>query len=134
MQDYASGLHLSDVAARVQGSGTTLRITQFSAKAGPGTIGGSGSIGVLAPGLPVDLTITARERAAAGQRSDHRRSLDADLTLRGEALGQLTVGGAVHVRRADLRVPERLPSSDRRAAGAAARARSRPHRRGRCHR
>ena len=60
VQDYASGLHLSDVAARVEGSGATLRIAQFSAKAGQGTIAASGSIGVMAPGLPVDLTITAR--------------------------------------------------------------------------
>ena len=57
---YASGLHLTDIMARVEGSGATLRIAQFSAKAGPGTIAASGSIGVMAPGLPMDLTMTAR--------------------------------------------------------------------------
>ena len=93
VQDYASGLHLSDITARVEGSGTTLRIAQFSAKAGPGTIAGSGSIGVMAPGLPVDLTITARN--AQPLASDLITAIaDAELTLRGEALGQLAAGGS----------------------------------------
>ena len=34
-----------------------------------------------------------------------------ELALRGEALGQLGVSGAVHVRRAELRVPERMPAA-----------------------
>ena len=110
VQDAAAGLHLSDIVARVQGDGNTLRIAQFSAKAGPGTLGGGGSIGVLSPGLPLDLTLTARN--AKPLSSDLiSAELDADLTIRGEALGQLTVAGNLHVRRADLRVPERLPSS-----------------------
>ena len=110
MQDAAAGLHLSDIVARVQGDGNTLRIAQFSAKAGPGTLGGGGSIGVLSPGVPLDLTLTARN--ARPLSSDLiSAELDADLTIRGEALGQLTVAGNLHVRRADLRVPERLPSS-----------------------
>jgi translocation and assembly module TamB len=116
VEDAAAGLHISNIVARVQGNGDTLRITQFSAKAGPGTIGAGGSIGVLAPGLPLDLTLTARN--ARPLSSDLiSAELDADLTIRGdatgrgEAAGQLTVGGSVRVRRADLRVPERLPSS-----------------------
>ncbi len=110
VQDFASGLHLSDIAAQVEGNGTTLRIAQLSAKAGPGTIITSGSIGVTAPGLPVDLTVTARN--AQPLASDLiTASLDADLTLRGEALGQLLVGGTVHVRRAEVRIPERMPAA-----------------------
>jgi translocation and assembly module TamB len=110
VEDAAAGLHLSDIVARVQGDGNTLRIAQFSAKAGPGTLGGGGTIGVLSPGLPLDLTLTARN--AKPLSSDLiSAELDADLTIRGEALGQLTVAGNLHVRRADLRVPERLPSS-----------------------
>jgi translocation and assembly module TamB len=110
VEDAVAGLHISSIAARLQGDGNTLRITQFSAKAGPGTIGGGGSIGVLAPGLPLDLTLTARN--ARPLASDLiTADLDADLTIRGEAMGQLTVAGSVRVRRADLRIPERLPSS-----------------------
>jgi translocation and assembly module TamB len=110
VEDAAAGLHLANILARVQGDGTTLRITQFNAKAGPGTIGVGGSIGVLSPGLPLDLTVTARN--ARPLSSDLiSADLDADMTIRGEAMGQLTVAGSLRVRRADLRVPERLPSS-----------------------
>ena len=60
--------------------------------------------------MPVDLTITARK--AQPLASDLITAvLDADLTLRGEALGQLAVGGAVHVRRAEIRIPERMPAA-----------------------
>ncbi len=110
VQDYAIGLHLSDIAARVDGNGTTLRVAQLSAKAGQGTIAASGSIGVMAPGLPIDLTITARD--AQPLASDLiTASVDADLTLRGEALGQLAADGTVHVRRAEVRIPERMPAA-----------------------
>ena len=110
VQDYASGLHLSDIVARVEAAGPTLRITQFSAKAGEGTIGGSGSIGVLDPGLPIDVTLTARN--AKPLASDLMTAvINADLTLRGSAVSQVTAAGSVHVQHADIRVPERLPSS-----------------------
>ncbi len=110
VQDFTSGLHLSDIVARIDGSGTTLRVAQFSARAGQGSITGSGSIGVMAPGLPVDLTIAARD--ATPLASDLITAVtDANLTLRGEALGQLAVGGDIRVKRADIRIPERIPSS-----------------------
>ena len=110
VEDAAAGLHLTGIVARVQGDGSALRIAQFSAKAGPGTIGAGGTVGVLAPGLPLDLTLTARN--ARPLSSDLvSAELDADLTIRGEAAGLLTVAGSVRVRRADLRVPERLPTS-----------------------
>jgi translocation and assembly module TamB len=110
VQDYVSGLHLSGITALVQGSGNSLRIVQFNAKAGQGSISGSGSIGVLAPGLPVDLTIVARN--ATPLASDLITAVaDADLALHGEALGQLAVSGSVRVQRADIRIPERMPTT-----------------------
>jgi translocation and assembly module TamB len=110
VQDFTTGLHLSDIAALVEGSGDGLRIARFSARAGEGTITGSGSIGLMAPGMPLDLTINARN--AKPLASDlMTAAVDANLTLRGEALGQLSVGGNVRVRRADIRIPERMPAS-----------------------
>jgi translocation and assembly module TamB len=110
VQDYATGVHLTDIAARLQGGGSSLRIIQLSAKAGPGTMAGSGTIGVLEPGLPLDITLTARD--ARPLDSDIvSATLDADLTLRGQASGQLAAGGAIRIRRAELRIPERLPTS-----------------------
>lgn len=110
VQDFSSGVHLTDMTALLQGSGTTLTIARFSAKAGAGTIKLSGTVGVMAPGLPVDLTLTARN--ARPLASDQiSATLDADMTIRGQAAGALTVGGSIHVQRAEARVPDRLPTS-----------------------
>ncbi|HTI84648.1 MAG TPA: translocation/assembly module TamB domain-containing protein [Acetobacteraceae bacterium] len=110
VQDFSSGLHLTNMTAMLQGSGTTLRIVRFTANAGSGTINLTGTVGVMAPDLPVDLTLTARD--AQPLASDQiSATLDADMTIRGEAEGQLTVGGNIHVKRAEARVPDRLPTS-----------------------
>ncbi len=44
VQDFSSGLHLTDMTALLQGSGTTLRIARFTAKAGDGTINVTGTL------------------------------------------------------------------------------------------
>ena len=61
IQDYTLGAHLSDVEALLEAVGDTLRIASLTAHAGTGTISGSGTVGVLAPGHPVDLKLTAPE-------------------------------------------------------------------------
>jgi translocation and assembly module TamB len=110
VQDFAQGLHLSAMTATLRAQGETVRIEQFHAAAGPGTITAGGTIGVLAPDIPVDLTLTARN--ARPLASDLlTATLNADLTLRGQALGAMTIGGTVFIERADIRIPERLPSS-----------------------
>ncbi len=110
VQDYGIGVHLSDIAAEIQGSGNSLRIARLTAKAGPGTVALSGTIGALAPGLPVDLTLTAHN--AVPLASDMiTATMDANLAIRGQAAGELTVGGAVQVQRAEIRVPERMPAA-----------------------
>jgi translocation and assembly module TamB len=110
VQDFAQGLHLTDMTALLRAQGDAVRIEQFSAAAGPGTITAAGSMGVLAPGIPIDLTLTARN--ARPLSSDLLTAqLNADLTLRGQALGALAIGGTVLIQRADIRIPERLPTS-----------------------
>jgi translocation and assembly module TamB len=94
----------------LQAEGDTIRITRVEGHAGPGTITASGSIGALAPDMPVDLTITARNaRPLASDRLTV--NLDADLTVRGEAAGQLTAAGTVRIKRAEILIPERIPTS-----------------------
>ena len=48
------GLVLTGVAGTLALAGDTVRIERLTGKAGPGTLSLTGSIGVLAPGLPVD--------------------------------------------------------------------------------
>ncbi len=110
VQDFAQGLHLTDVTALVEAAGDTLRLASLSARAGQGTITASGTVGVLAPGLPVDLRI----------RADHARPLssdlltavlDADLYLRGQARTRVDAGGTITIRSASINVPNSLPTS-----------------------
>ncbi|MBV9734586.1 MAG: translocation/assembly module TamB domain-containing protein [Acidisphaera sp.] len=110
VQDFAQGVHLTAMQATLAASGDTLRISRFVATAGPGTIGASGSIGVLAPGMPVDVAVTARN--ARPLASDLLTALiDMNLTVRGQALGQLAAAGSVLIHRADIQVPETMPVS-----------------------
>ena len=107
--DYTLGAHVSDLQATVQASGDTIRLTQFTGKAGPGTLGGSGSIS-LAEQMPVDLHFTADN--ARPLSSDLISALiDANLTVQGEVKGDLQAGGTLHVRRADIRIPDKMPAS-----------------------
>jgi translocation and assembly module TamB len=115
VQDFAQGLHLTGMTAQLRAQGDTVRIEQFHAVAAPGTIDAGGTVGVLAPGIPVDLTLTARN--ARPLSSDLMTAqMNADLTLRGQVLGGqgqggMALGGTVFVQRAEIRIPERLPSS-----------------------
>ena len=107
--DYALGAHVSNLVALVQASGDSIRLTRFSGKAGAGTLGGSGSIG-LAGAMPVDLHFTADN--ARPLSSDLITALiDANLTVQGDLKGNLQAGGTLHVRRADIRIPDKLPAS-----------------------
>lgn len=110
VRDYAQGLRLQNIAGRIEAAGDTFRIARLSAGAGPGTISISGSVGALAPGLPVDLAVTARN--ARPVSSDLlTTTLSADLTLRGQAAGAMTAAGTVRLGRTDINVPNGLPPS-----------------------
>jgi translocation and assembly module TamB len=107
--DFAMGAHINDLAATIEAAGDTIRLTQFTGKAGPGTLGGSGSIS-LAGAMPVDLHFTADN--ARPLSSDLMTALlDANLTLQGDVKGNLQAGGTLHIRRADIRIPDKLPAS-----------------------
>lgn len=110
LQDYVQGAHLTHITALLQADGDTIRIARFEGRAGAGTISASGKVSVLAAGMPVDLTATARN---ARLLSSDRLSVDlnADLTVRGQAKGQLASSGTIHLNRAEIRIPERMPAS-----------------------
>jgi translocation and assembly module TamB len=107
LTDYEQGIHIDDLAATLQATGDTIRLTQFSAKAGPGTLGGSGSIS-LSGAMPVDLHFTA-DNARALSSDLVTAATDANLTVQGEIKGDLHADGSIHIRRADIRIPEKMP-------------------------
>ena len=108
--DYAQGLRLTDISALIRASGQTLSIETFTAHAGDGTIGASGTVGALAPGLPVDLHLTMHQ--ARPLSSDLLTAvLDADIAIRGQATTRLDVGGTLTIDGAQINVPNGLPPS-----------------------
>ncbi len=110
VQDFAQGAHLSHVDALVALEGQTLRIERFAAAAGNGTIEASGTAGVLVPGLPVDVRLVMHD--ASPIASDLlTASLDADIAASGSVAGGLRVGGRLAIERADINIPNSLPSS-----------------------
>ncbi len=110
VQDFVQGLHITEINARLAAAGDTVRIERFTGRAGPGTLSATGTIGVLAAGLPVDLHLTA-DRARPLASDLLTATLDADLTVRGKASGEMLASGRIFVRQADVNIPNGLPPS-----------------------
>jgi translocation and assembly module TamB len=109
-QDFTQGVQLSKIAARIDANGDTLTITRFHATAGQGDIQVAGSVGALAPGLPVDLHITAHQ--ARPLSSDLlTATLDADISVKGQAAGEMDAAGKVLLHKVEINIPDSLPPS-----------------------
>lgn len=109
IQDVTLGARMHGINATIQADGDNLRLTHFDARAGTGTIQANGSLG-----LSGDMLVRLNLRASNARplASDLMTVLlDADLNLTGAVATDIAIGGTVRVRRADIRVPERLPSS-----------------------
>ncbi len=79
-------------------SGDALRVERLTARSGRGTLALDGSIGLLAPGLPVDLRLVARD-ASPIQLDLLDAEGDADLRLDGRATENLSATGSVRLSR-----------------------------------
>jgi translocation and assembly module TamB len=112
-RDLAQGVTLTGIVAELRGEGDQVVIDRFEARTpGGGTLGASGNLSPAAPGLPAEITLTARN--ARPLRSDIVTGVfDADLRLVGNLLEQSRLTGQVQVRRLDITVPEGLPPSVR---------------------
>ena len=108
-QDYANGAHVSGISALVQAEGDHVRLVRLDGRAGNGTLSARGTLG-LGGAMPVDLTFTAHD-AQPFVTDEIKATLNADLSLRGDAAGQLAARGTVTIDNAEIRIPEKLPSS-----------------------
>jgi translocation and assembly module TamB len=109
VQDYAQGIHITDIAAAIEATGQTVRIARFTGRAGGGTIMASGQIGLAAP-MPVDLHLMA-DNARPITSDLVTATLDADIAITGNVQDSVDARGRIHVRRADVQVPDKLPAS-----------------------
>ena len=107
--DFTQGMHFSNLTAELRADGQRLQLTQFSGRAGPGTLSGSGTID-LQPPMPVHLQFVAANAQPVSSDIVNAR-LDSRLTIAGNVAGTVSVDGTVFVRGANVQVPEKLPAS-----------------------
>jgi len=118
-RDWKLGLGLTDIAGDLVLAGSRLRLEGVRGQAGTGSLSLSGDVGLLDPGLPLNLSLSAR--GAEPLRFDwlHLKG-DADITLRGPAAAS-TLAGKAHFDRIDIRLPDhvaaRVPTLAVREAG-----------------
>ncbi|MGD0192419.1 MAG: translocation/assembly module TamB domain-containing protein [Rhizomicrobium sp.] len=109
-QDYVRGIHIQAISASFDAHGSAVAIDNFSARAGEGTITGSGSIDLAAPGEPISLSVVAKN-AKPVSNDILNAALDANLKLTGRLSQQFTLSGDVNVRKAEIDIPDSLPPS-----------------------
>jgi translocation and assembly module TamB len=108
VQDYTVGAHITDITGRLEANGDTIRLVQLTGRAGPGTLGIDGTIGLAQQ--TVDLRMTAHNAQPLASNLITAR-IDADLSLRGALAGPLDAGGTLRILRADIELPESMPQS-----------------------
>ena len=116
-RDLQHGVTLNDIAATIQADGQRLNLTRLAARTpGGGSLTGSGALDLGAPRLPFDLRVKAD--GARPVNSDlGSATLDGEMALAGEVLGETRLSGNLLVRRAELRIPDKLPPSIRSLPG-----------------
>ena len=108
LRDYAQGAHLSDISARLVASQGILRIASLSARAPPGELSMTGTIGVLQPGIPLDLQLTVKN--AQPIASDLLTSnLSGALKVHGTLRERIDVSGRIELNRTVIGIPNALP-------------------------
>ncbi len=101
-------MNLTDITGQFTGSHGTLQIQSLTAKAAPGTLSITGTIGVLQPRIPVDLKLMAKNAQPIASNII-TANLNADVHISGTAREQLDVDGELYVNRANIEIPSGFP-------------------------
>ena len=108
LRDYPEGVHFDDINARLIGRQGVLRIERLTARAGPGRLLASGTIGILRPRMPIDLAV--RARGIEPITNDLlTANLDADLQVHGTLRHRVDVTGNILIHHASIRIPNAFP-------------------------
>jgi translocation and assembly module TamB len=110
VRDYGRGVSLTDISAAIVGSAGALEIKTLTATAAPGTVSMTGTVGVLQPGLPVDLKITA-DNAQPIVSKLVTANLNAQLHVSGRARERLDIAGSIQLHRTLVGIPNKLPTN-----------------------
>jgi len=107
-QDFARGIRLREIGAKLMAQKDGIHIVALSAQAGPGTINANGTVDAWSPGIPLDITL----------RADNARPIVSDLLtavlsgsarLSGKLQQDLVLKGAITVPRAEITLPQSFP-------------------------
>src|SRR6185312_6053637 len=110
LRDYAKGIHLEDINARLVGGQGILKIASMTARAGPGKLSAQGTIGVLQPGMPVTIELTA-QRIQPITNDILTANLDANMRISGTLRRRMDVTGTLHINHASINIPNGFPPS-----------------------
>jgi translocation and assembly module TamB len=106
--NYGRGVSVSDISAEIVGAEGELQIKSFTASAAPGTLSMKGTVGVLQPGLPVNLEITARNAQPIASKMV-TSNFNADVHIKGTARERLDITGSVDLNRTVIGIVGALP-------------------------
>jgi translocation and assembly module TamB len=110
LRDYAQGAHLDHINVRLVGGRGILRIASMTARAGPGQLSANGTVGVLQPGMPMDVSLVAHHIQPI-TNDIMTANLDTNMKVVGTLRKRLDVTGTVHINRASITIPNGLPPS-----------------------
>jgi translocation and assembly module TamB len=102
------GLRLTNIGGRIRLAGDQMLVENITARAGTGRIAINGTAQPLAPGIPLDIAITARD-ATPVQSELVTALMDADLRFTGPLQTSPALGGTVRLKRVALNIPQALP-------------------------
>ena len=108
VRDYTQGINLTDITGEFAGSHGTLQVEKLTARAAPGNVSITGTIGILQPHIPVDLKLTAKDAQPIASNII-TANVDAEMQVKGTAREKLDVTGKVRVNRANIEVPSGFP-------------------------
>jgi translocation and assembly module TamB len=110
LQDYVRGVHLTDIRLAATAQDGTLTLTSLDAKAGSGSVNAKGTLGLLQPGQPVQVTLSLHDAQPVASDLLTAR-LDAALALKGSLSERLDATGRITVSHAEITLPSALPPS-----------------------
>jgi translocation and assembly module TamB len=108
MKDYNQGVNLTDITGELTGSHGTLEIRSLTARAAPGNVSITGTIGILQPKIPVDVKMTAKNAQPIASNII-TANVDADIQVSGTAREKLDITGKTRINRANIEIPSSFP-------------------------
>ena len=108
LRDYSQGIHLGDISARLVGGRGILKIAHMTARAGPGQLSAHGTVGLLQPQMPINVSVSGQHIQPI-TNDIMTANLDTHIQVAGTLRQRINVTGDIHVNHAAISIPNGLP-------------------------